>query len=125
VVVTLTQAVCTVMRRVAEKAHFFIVCAVSTARLLVHSKRGGKHEDCGIPGGFPGVGVYSKGGGKHEDCRVPGGNPTVTDTESGVLGLRVPMMYFRGLLWLWPCLVTGWERAGANDLAQRLFVRKA
>ena len=34
-------------------------------------------------------------------------NPTVTDTESGVLGLRVPMMYFRGLLWPWSCLGIG------------------
>jgi hypothetical protein len=38
------------------------------------------------------------------------GNPTVTDTKSGVLGVRVPIMCFRVLLWSCPCLSIGWER---------------
>jgi hypothetical protein len=41
-------------------------------------------------------------------------NLTVTDTKFGVLGLRVPMVYFRGLScymsWPWPCLGIGWKR---------------
>ena len=39
------------------------------------------------------------------------GSPSVTDTETGILGLRVPRIHFHGLLWPWLRLGIGWEQS--------------